>query len=91
MELTPEGFDKPANVNQSLLPEQPAVSNLAFNAPQVNGSIESPFHATGTTDIQPENQPFQPTIPPHTILPDTDDLLDALTDRILRDFRRYYP
>ena len=41
--------------------------------------------------IQPENQPFQTVMPPDILSPDLDDLMEALTDRILKDFRRYYP
>jgi len=45
------------------------------------------------TPLMPE---FIPELPGFELekagnIPDTDDILDALTERILRDFRRYYP
>lgn len=83
--------DSQTNPFQSLVPEQSAAPDLTFNTPLISGSAEQPFKAGEIADFQPENQPFQSTTPPHTFLPDTDDLLDALTDRIVRDFRRYYP
>lgn len=42
----------------------------------------------------PENQIFKSidnNPDPTAVLPDTDDILDELTQRIIRDFRRFYP
>lgn len=47
-----------------------------------------------TQDNFAENQPFNPiddSFGPPAGLADTDDILNELTQRIIRDFRRYYP
>lgn len=45
----------------------------------------------GASASLPESTPFPQALPPSSSVSDADDLLDALTERILRDFRRYYP
>ena len=47
--------------------------------------------AVPTADFQPESKALQPLMPQHTPSPNPDDLLEALTELILKDFRRFYP
>lgn len=68
-----------------------ATPGLFFTIPPAPDPAESMSQKGEIADLQPENQPFQSSVPPPAILPDTDELLEALTDRIRRDFRRYYP
>jgi hypothetical protein len=89
--LSPGKPDDQTNQGQSLVSGQPTTTDSAFTTPLNSDLVEPLLEAGEIANVQPENQPFQSTIRPHTILPDTDDILEALTDCIYRDFRRYYP
>lgn len=80
--------DKQAGDESAQLPETPhwpGISN-PFEVVPLPGTPES---------ILPAKQMGKPlyTSAPETNrnIPDTDDLLEALTERIIRDFQRYYP
>jgi len=70
--------------------EQFITPGAAFTTPPISGwaGTFSPEH---NINFQSENQPFEQATPLSLPSPDVDDLLEELTDRILRDFRRYYP
>lgn len=68
------------------LPGTPAGGSETVPLP---GRKEERAAAAQTADSLPEAQPFEQD--KKQSIPDTDDILEALTDRILRDFYRYYP
>jgi hypothetical protein len=63
--------------------------NPLFAAGPVQQTSSSPTATSATA--QAEAEPFLSTIPQSSAVADPDELLDALTERIVRDFRRYYP
>lgn len=76
---TPVSGAIPRNGGSVAIPDDPLVSSSGIA-----------MH----TGLLPENQAFQsiePTESTPMTTPDTDELLDELTQRIIRDFRRFYP
>jgi len=71
--------------------EQFITSGAAFTKPSIPGRPGTVSPAEHNINFQSENQPFEQATPLSLPSPDVDDLLEELTDRILRDFRRYYP
>lgn len=76
---------------QQLRQYEPAVdaSGAAFTGFQPVAASEPLIMPVQTISTGMENPVFPPQQPDAVL--DTEDLLEALTERILRDFRRYYP
>ena len=73
------------------LPKQSITPASLLTPSVVRGLPENLASGTEITPFDAQPEPFQPGLLQQMISPDPDELLDALTERILRDFRRYYP
>jgi hypothetical protein len=83
---TGQSPDHPVKLPESILNAN--VQELNHDTGPYPGDPEF-FHPWMQKEVAPEKQFFEQGA--NAVEPDTDDLLDALTNRILRDFHRYYP